>query len=296
MQIYNIETDQDGQELTTHGTSDFPCAFYDEWFSAFVDQEVAWHWHEEAELIYVAEGAAKVECIEQSQTLQAGDAAFINANALHRITNARCSDSRILNIVFNPQLIGGLNFSRVYQQYVYPVITNKQNPLQLFSRSSPCQHAMMEALERAFHAWQTQPEGYEFVVSIALMTFWYQLCEYRPQIRSTELVSPTNERRIQQILAYIQQHYTENVSIASISHAANISESECYRLFKQTLHCTPNHYLLTYRLRRAAGLLSKSTLPITDIAYKTGFNSPAYFAKKFKVAYGKTPRQFRHKN
>jgi len=42
MQIYKLETEKNGRELTAHGNDDFPCAIYDECFSEFFGGEVPW--------------------------------------------------------------------------------------------------------------------------------------------------------------------------------------------------------------------------------------------------------------
>lgn len=59
---------------------------------------------------------------------------------------------------------------------------------------------------------------------------------------------------------------------------------------------TPNEFLSTVRLKRAAFLLrSDLTLSISEISDKTGFSSPRYFGRCFKEAYGVSPLGYRNK-
>ncbi|WP_413699420.1 cupin domain-containing protein [Psychromonas sp. KJ10-10] len=102
MQIYNIETNHKGKELTLHGNEDFPCAFYDEKFSQFITGEVPWHWHDEIELVYVVEGRCKVQSLTGSLILEQGDAVFINVACLHKLEDIGELDCHILNFVLNP--------------------------------------------------------------------------------------------------------------------------------------------------------------------------------------------------
>ncbi|WP_438462921.1 AraC family transcriptional regulator [Marinomonas sp. PE14-40] len=296
MQIYKIETDENGRELTTHGASDFPCSSYDEVFSAFYGGEVPWHWHDEVEIVLVVRGRTKVECIGKSETLEAGEMIFVNAGALHKLTDVGEEDCRILNAVFNPQMLGGMNFSRIYKKHVLPVLKNKQLLSVKFSNQVIWQQAAINELKQAFQVWQDEREDYEFVMTMALMKFWHLFIDNKPDILSDTHVSSTNEKRLHTLLNYIHEHHSDSISIADISHAANISESECYRLFRNALKSTPNNYLLNYRLRMAAHLLVESDKPITKVAYDTGFNCPAYFAKKFKLAFEKTPKTFRQES
>lgn len=296
MQIYKIETDEDGRELTTHGASDFPCASYDEWFSKFFGGEVPWHWHDEVEIVLVVEGSTKVECIGKSDILNAGEMIFVNAGALHKLTKYSEGDCHILNAVFNPQMIGGLSFSRIYKKHVLPVLNNKQLLSYKFSANTTWHQEVINTLKHAFLVWQQDSSDYELVMTMALMQFWHLFSQNEPGILANTHVSSSNEKRLHTLLSHIHGNYTEGLSVPDMSAAANISESECYRLFRNALKTTPNNYLLDYRLRMAAQLLVESDKAITQVAYDVGFNCPAYFAKKFKLAFEKTPKNFRQES
>ena len=130
-------------------------------------------------------------------------------------------------------------------------------------------------------------------MNIALMKFWHVFCTNQQDITATQNRPKTNERRIQTLLNFIHSHYEERISIANISQAANISESECYRIFRNALGCSPNSYLLNYRLRKSVQLLTESNKQIADIAFESGFNCSAYFAKNLNLLFNVTPMQFR---
>lgn len=294
MQIYKLETEKNGRELTAHGNDDFPCAIYDECFSEFFGGEVPWHWHDEIEIVLVTEGATKVECINTSEIVQAGEMIFINAGILHKLTNASVGECRILNVLFKPQMLGGVHHGLIYKKNILPVITNKELQAYKFSDTDKTWHSLaIKELSDAFDVWKTQSADREFYINIALMKFWHLFCSHQLNTASDQNTSKSNEKRAHSLLDYIHKHYEERISIADISNAANISESECYRMFRNTLGCSPNSYLLNYRLRKSVQLLTESNKRISDIAYESGFNCSAYFAKKFKLAFDITPMQFR---
>lgn len=295
MQIYKIETEENGREMTTHGSHDFPCASYDERFSQFVGGEVPWHWHDEIEVVLVIEGATKVECIHSSDIVKAGEMIFINANTLHKLTNHGAEDCRILNVVFNPQMLGGIGFGLIYSKHVLPVINNKTLMFYKFTNDNVWHKHVIAELTSAFGVWEAQRPDREFYMNIALMKFWHSFCANQQDITAAQNTSKTSEKRVQSLLNFIHRHYQEQVSIADISRAANVSESECYRIFRNALRCSPNRYLLHYRLRKSVRLLTESNKQIADIAYESGFNCSAYFTKKFKLAFNATPMQFRKK-
>ncbi|WP_111639397.1 AraC family transcriptional regulator [Marinomonas shanghaiensis] len=293
MQIYKIETEENGRELTIHGNHDFPCGSYDERFSHFVSGEVPWHWHSEIEIVLVIEGATKVECLNSSDIVKTGEMIFINANTLHKLTNHSKEDCRILNVVFNPKMLGGVGYGLIYKKHVLPVINNKELLFYKFCGDKAWHKTAINELISAFDVWAEQGSDREFYMNIALMKFWHIFCTNQQDIIASQSTTKGHERRVQSLLNFIHSNYKERISIADISQAANISESECYRIFRNALSCSPNSYLLDYRLRRSVQLLTESNKKIADIAYEIGFNCSTYFAKKFKQAFNVTPMQFR---
>jgi len=66
------------------------------------------------------------------------------------------------------------------------------------------------------------------------------------------------------------------------------------RQFKQTVGVTPHHYLTQKRLELAQALLTKTELPLSEIAYTAGFSDQSHLARHFRHALGTTPRALRN--
>jgi AraC-like DNA-binding protein/mannose-6-phosphate isomerase-like protein (cupin superfamily) len=293
MQIYDIQTDDSARELTRHGSVEFPCASYDELFSKFVKGEVPWHWHDEFEFVYVVQGSTVIESVNKKIALKKGEAAFINSACLHRLANAGCGECRILNVLFLPTFINADKLSKMYQRYILPAMQNATYSIFKFSNESNWQKQLINELLSACSILHIKPEVYELQTQLHLMNVWTLMCSHEKNLLNSIALAPSRERRIRQCLSYIHQYYWQKISVVDIANNANVSESECYRLFKKTLGSSPNNYVLDYRLQQAVHLLHESDLAITQIALKCGFNCPAYFTKRFKRSYGKTPRQYR---
>jgi transcriptional regulator GlxA family with amidase domain len=56
---------------------------------------------------------------------------------------------------------------------------------------------------------------------------------------------------------------------------------------------TPIEFIQNIRLKRAAQLLEKSRLTITEICYEVGFNYPSHFTKSFQDEFGISPKEYR---
>ena len=62
---------------------------------------------------------------------------------------------------------------------------------------------------------------------------------------------------------------------------------------KSMLGITVNNYILLFRLFAAVALLSEDDSRVNVVCYKVGFNTPSYFAKCFKNAFGMLPGEFK---
>jgi transcriptional regulator GlxA family with amidase domain len=136
-------------------------------------------------------------------------------------------------------------------------------------------------------------------VQVALMQMILSILEnLQDRVCETDLMQNKDAIRIKQMLGYIHEHYAEPLTVSQIAAASAISESECYRCFRKVLDASPIDYLLQYRIRAAAGLLSSSDMSVSDICFATGFNSPSYFAKVFRQELLVSPRKYRstHQN
>ena len=65
------------------------------------------------------------------------------------------------------------------------------------------------------------------------------------------------------------------------------------RLFKKHFHCNFSDFINNYRIEKAKLFLEDTSLPISDIAIKCGFNSFSYFCKIFKLSVGLSPSAYR---
>ena len=64
-------------------------------------------------------------------------------------------------------------------------------------------------------------------------------------------------------------------------------------MFRRVTGETIFSYLNSYRLEQGAVLLRSTALPVTAVAYETGFCSASYFIKQFKKLFSVTPLQYR---
>lgn len=95
---------------------------------------------------------------------------------------------------------------------------------------------------------------------------------------------------------YINKNFSRDISLQEISTNSFISPFHFSRIFKKLTSFPPHQYLQNVRLKHGEMLLKSSNLPVTDIAYTSGFSSTAYFATAFKQKYKMSPVQYRRIN
>ena len=295
LQLLDIAVAPDLHELTKHGTPIFPCAGYDEDPGEYLVGNIPWHWHEELEVILAAEGDTLVLCGETEYLLHPGDAIFVNSNVLHKLKRGQKGvPCRIHSLLFMPEFVSSFPQSIIQQRYIAPLVRCSTMTDVLLRRDVPWQKAAVDWFIEAFESFISDRYGYEILVQVALMRMLLVLLEnLQDRVCDTDLVQNKDGVRIKQMLAYIHEHYAEPLTVSQIASASAISESECYRCFRKVLDASPIDYLLQYRIRAAAGLLSGSDMSISDICFATGFNSPSYFAKVFRQELLVSPRKYR---
>src|SRR6185369_14344314 len=78
--------------------------------------------------------------------------------------------------------------------------------------------------------------------------------------------------------------------LARVSH---VSEAHFARSFKEAFGVPPHRYLLTRRIERAMAMLRDTDIPITEIAFQTGWGSLGTFGRTFRDVTGDSPGAFR---
>lgn len=92
---------------------------------------------------------------------------------------------------------------------------------------------------------------------------------------------------------YIDHHYAEPLSIEQLARRAGLSTFHFIRAFRHTVGSTPHRYLRQRRLERAGELLVTTSLPVTEICDRIGFQSLGSFSTLFKTFTGETPSAYR---
>jgi two-component system response regulator YesN len=109
-----------------------------------------------------------------------------------------------------------------------------------------------------------------------------------PLAESTEAQS----KYTQEAVRYIAAHYGEELTLAQLAGALEVSESHLSHIFKKETGQTLNGYLTNYRVRQAMRLLGDCRNRVSEVAERVGYRDVTYFSATFKKITGLSPSEY----
>ncbi len=110
-------------------------------------------------------------------------------------------------------------------------------------------------------------------------------------------ITSMDEKFITKLMDIIEENISDtNFDIATIVDKMNMSHSSVLKKIKALTGVSLVEFVRRHRLNKAAMILQQEKLPITEVAYMTGFSDPKYFSKCFSKQFGKTPTDYANEN
>ncbi len=105
-------------------------------------------------------------------------------------------------------------------------------------------------------------------------------------------LNPEEERFLGVLMDFLESSYSRaDLKVEHFSSSLGVSKAQLYRKLKGLTGKSLNGFLKDYRLEQAMNLLLKRKGNISEVAFDTGFNSPAYFSKCFSQSFGVLPSE-----
>lgn len=243
------------------------------------------HGHEDFhELVIVRSGTAEHLVGGESRFLKTGDVFLIGSGLRHGYRDAR--ELKLCNVMFRPEyffdgtcdLCRARGFLRLFTEKPFGSMTLGIEELSAAERLTA----------RAVEEYGADKPGRK-----ALLTAYFTELAVLLS-RAADL--PARHREIlgvEEAAAYIEAHYSENVSIAQVAALSNYSQRHFVRLFAAAYGRTPQQYLIDTRIRHSRVLLKRTNLSVTEIAIRCGFSDANYFSRIFRRVTGSTPNGYR---
>ena len=120
-------------------------------------------------------------------------------------------------------------------------------------------------------------------------------------IRSAEnsgrvITSRLRESYIREAIAYIESNYQRDITVEEIADALKLNRSYFGKIFRQSTGKSPQRFLMSYRMIKAAEMLVMTKRPVNEIGASVGYENQMHFSRAFKTIYGISPRDWRRRN
>lgn len=275
------------KESKPHGTRAYP---YDHYFihGARHAFQIPVHWHEEMEIIYVKKGTLRVIINEVEYIGTDGDIYFVNPRELHLMSSSDLS-IEYYTLLFPMEFISFQSMDNLELELLQPLRSN-QLLIENAVTDDHLLHILSPLLDEIVMLNNKDHETKQLQIRIFLL----QILLHLYQTKSMLLPSVSGNIDMQKaMLAFIEKHYTEKISLAMMSKEFHLSEKYLSRYFKEHFHISFSNYVMHLRLTLARQLLEATNLPVTEIALRSGFPSVSYFIRSFKETYKTSPLRYR---
>lgn len=101
---------------------------------------------------------------------------------------------------------------------------------------------------------------------------------------------------IQEAVTYMEENYQRELSVEEIADVCKLNRSYFSKLFKESMGCPPQEFLIRLRLSKAAEQMKTTGASIGDISIRCGYPNQLHFSRAFKKRYGVSPREWRTQN
>ena len=274
-------------EIREHTTDGLPLAYYLASRDAVYSPQIL-HWHREFEFGKVLSGSVSYYIEGNLYHLEEGDCYFVQPGILH---GCRKEDCEFECVVFDLDAIINSNNSKIQENI--KKIAKQAKILAYYPKKNTTVCHMNESILT-----YCRSDIGKNILSIigTLFLFFGWIDEHNLYETKYNDFSFTQEARLKHVLDYIDENYSYQITLSNLADCLGMSPCYFTSFFTTVLHRSPINYLNYYRIEKACSLLLNTDSPITDIAFKTGFNSSSYFVKIFKTYKGITPKQYRQKS
>ncbi|WPP41594.1 AraC family transcriptional regulator [Paenibacillus hunanensis] len=139
----------------------------------------------------------------------------------------------------------------------------------------------------------TQPAGDIHAQGI-LYRIMYELISRLPSAERGAARSRSKEMHIRQAIEYIENSYSQKITILDISRSVGLDRTYLSSLFKERFGMSLQAFMLEYRMNRAMELLHHTSLSVGEVSRSVGYDDPFLFSKMFKKLKGMSPKKLRN--
>ena len=133
-----------------------------------------------------------------------------------------------------------------------------------------------------------------FTHSDELFRYTYQIFDQLLESAYLLIKSQEHASIIKSVRKYIDDHYSEKITMEDVAASVSMSPSYLSALFKEKMSMTVHDYLIRVRIEKSIELLGRRDLSIKQVMQQCGIESQSYYNRIFKKMIGLTPGKYRN--
>ncbi|MFC6346349.1 AraC family transcriptional regulator [Vagococcus carniphilus] len=250
------------------------------------------HWHRELEIIYVTKESIHLGINDQPMIVSEGECVFINGGDLHYVLASPGSERVVYQ--FDITLFSNLENKDLDLKSILKTVP----PLSKNwgSKSS----AIVELLDKIYEEEQKKEIGSELQIKSAIyqiMVYFIREVTREKKIESTSYHLKSEEilEKLDVVFKFVEEHYTENITLQEASNSVGYSQFYFTKFFKKNTGKTFISFLNDYRIDKAKWLLINTSDTVSEIISQVGFESDKTFYRLFKQSLAISPLAYREK-
>lgn len=235
------------------------------------------HSHNFTELFYITNGTGKFAVESEVFDVKNNDLVILNPNIVHtEISNSLKSMEYIVLGV------DGIQFQSDESGFIFLNSSSHKSDLHLYFNTLA--HEMK----------RDQP--YRDFVCQNLLNIIFTIILRNEAFKISISTGPKLARECSIVKKYIDEHFTENITIEILSSLVHLNKYYFVHKFKKQFGTSPINYLINIRLEESKHLLSSTNHSLASISQIIGFSSPSYFSQAFKKTNNLTPQEYKKKH
>jgi AraC-like DNA-binding protein len=246
------------------------------------------HIHDCYEIYYSISGGKQFLIDNRFYDIYPGDLFIINQFESHYLAQINNMVHERIIISIHPDFLKEISTKKTNLSYCF----TKRNQIfnHRISLNKEQQHRFLYFIGKITTSNKFGSDIFERTAFMEMMVMINSLFRNNP---SSEIVDSNFQynQQVQEILAYINQHITEIITVEQLAKQFYISTSYICRIFKATTGTTINKYINARRITIAKSLLSMD-FGVSEVCEKCGFNDYSNFLKAFTKAVGISPKKY----
>jgi len=225
------------------------------------------HWHKAVEIVLVLDGQLQIKNNERTFEGKAGHLYILHSTHLHSF-QVGAGGARYHCLILPSDIFASKEFFRSDMPYE--------------TDDATCRRIYNEAWE----IYHQKPSYYEEQVMGLLLQLYGRLASLGGEQKAGD--EHSINAVVRRAMTYIEQHFSEHLTIEDVAAAVNVSRHHLCHVFKAFTGTTPAHYWQAIRCDAARQMLRRGS-SVAEAAEACGFSSYPYFAKVYKGRFGINP-------